>query len=90
MTRRLSEERFERAFAAYLRGDLVRALYLFEESFLADPTFELALLNYARTLRALKLGEMIPANALRLASEATDAAAANAGSRTRWHQDETG
>lgn len=90
MPRRLSEERFKRAFSAYLRGDLVRAMCLFEESFLADPTFELALLNYARTLRALKLGEKIPATALRLASEATDAAVANADSRTRWHRDEAG
>lgn len=90
MTRRISEERFERAFAANLRGDLVRALLLFEESFLADPSFELALLNYARTLRVLKLGEKIPAYALRLASEATDAVVADADASARWHRDEAG
>lgn len=65
-----SERRFERGFAAYQRGDLLSALALFEAAYRADPTFEAALLNYARTLRALKLGDRAADGALGLVSEA--------------------
>lgn len=43
-----SEERFERGFRAYLRGDRLEALLLWEEAFLVDPTHEQALTNYSR------------------------------------------
>lgn len=76
-----SEEGFERGFAAYQRGDLLSAPGLFEAAYRADPTFEAALLNYARTLRALKLGDRAADGALRLVSEAASSPAALSGPR---------
>lgn len=55
---------------AYQRGDLLGALILFEESFRLDPDFEVALLNYARTSRALGLGDGASERVIRLVREA--------------------
>lgn len=48
-----SEEKFERGFQAYLRGEHLQALLLWEEAFLSDPTHEQALWNCSRLLPML-------------------------------------
>lgn len=82
-----SERRFEEGFLAYQRGDLLGALILFEESFRLDPDFEVALLNYARTLRALGLGEGASERVIRLASEANGLPAGQEGHEERVREE---
>lgn len=69
-----SERTFDKAFMAYQRGELLEALMLYEQSFLLDPTHEVALLNYMRTLRLLTSGELVPERVLRLVSKANTTA----------------